>query len=93
MNLLSRNDLRFVYNWKSIPNEDPRISGTAGTTLFNRKEGFEILYLINSFAEKHGVDQKEKGLRIEKLIKEELPLNFRSQIHAIEWLEENIDKI
>ena len=93
MFLFSRSDLKFLYNWKPIPNDDPRISGTPGTTLFNRNEGFEMLYLINTFAEKHGILEKDICSQIEKSIKKELPLNLRSQIHVIEWLDENMNRI
>ena len=93
MSLLYRMDLKYNYNWRPIPSEDPRISGTSDSTLFNRNEGFEVLYIINLFAEKHGIDQKETGFKIEKLIKEQLPLNLRNQNHVTEWLEGNMDEI
>ena len=93
MSLLFKIDLKYSYNWKPIPNEDSRISGISDTTLFDRNEGFEVLYVINSFAEKNGIERKETGLHIEKLIKENLPLNLRNQIHVMEWLEENMKEM
>jgi hypothetical protein len=88
MSLLYRSDLHYFYNWRPIPVGDSRISGSYDTTLFDRNEGLEVLYLINTFADSHGIKQKETGLRIEKLIKETLPVNLRNQIHVMEWLEE-----
>jgi hypothetical protein len=93
MSLLFRVDLKYQYNWKPIPSDDSRISGISDTTLFDRNEGFEVLYLINSFADKHGIEQKETGVYIEKLIKEELPLILRNQIHVMEWLEKYMKEI
>jgi hypothetical protein len=90
MNLLSKADLNYFYNWRPIPDWDSRISGCTDTTLFDRNEGLEVLYLINTFSEKHGISHKVTGLQIEKLIKETLPVNLRNQIHVMEWLEEFI---
>jgi hypothetical protein len=92
MSLLYKGDLKNHYNWRPIPNEDSRISGISDNTLFNRNEGFEVLYIINSFAEKYGIERKETGLQIEKLISEKLPSNLRNQIHVMEWLEKNVEE-
>jgi hypothetical protein len=93
MSLLNKIDLEYHYNWKPIPMEDSRISGNSDTTLFDRNEGLEVLYMINTFAEKYGITQKETGLLIERLIKETLPLNLRNQIHVMEWLKENMKEM
>jgi len=93
MSLLNKIDLKYHYNWKPIPTEDSRISGISDTTLFDRNEGLEVLYLINAFADKHGITYKETGLIIERLIKETLPLNLRNQIHVMEWLNENMKEM
>lgn len=89
MSLLTRTDLRYTYNWRPIPREDSRIAGIPNSTLFNRNEGFEVLWLINFFAQKKGITDKEIGFQLEKIIKEKLPLNLRNQTHVIEWLEQN----
>lgn len=86
MILLKRSDLKYTYKWKSIPEDDPRISGDPDTTLFNRNEGLEVLYLINKFLELFDINSIEIGEIVEKLIREEIPGNLRSQIHAFEWL-------
>lgn len=93
MNLLNRSELKYNYNWKPIPDDDPRLSGLPDKTLFNKKEGHEVLYLINSFAERYSLKKIETGQKIEELIQKELPGNFRCQIHVMEWLEENIEKV
>jgi hypothetical protein len=93
MNLLNRSELKYNYNWKPIPDNDPRFSGLPDKTLFNKKEGYEVLYLINSFAERYSLMKIETGQIIEELIQKELPFNYRCQIHVFEWLEENIKKI
>jgi hypothetical protein len=93
MNLLNRSELKYAYNWRPIPDDDPRISGSPDKTLFTRKEGYEVLYIINVFADRYSLKEIETGHKIEELIQKELPGNFRCQLHVIEWLEENIEKI
>jgi hypothetical protein len=93
MFLLNRSQLKYSYHWKPIPNSDPRVSGIPDTTLFNKNEGFEVLFLINKFAEKYSLDNLEYGYKIEDLIRIEVPSKYRSQIHVFGWLEENIKKI
>lgn len=93
MGLLSRTDLKYDYNWRPIPKEDSRIAGVPNSTLFNRNEGFEVLWLINFFAQLHGLTSKECGFQLERLIKERLPFNLRNQTHVIEWLEQNTKEL
>jgi hypothetical protein len=93
MSLLNRSQLKYSYHWWPIPDSDPRVSDVFDTTLLNRNEGHEVLFFINKFAEIHSLTNIEDGLKIEELIKTEVPNIYRSQIHAYEWLEENIGKI
>jgi len=87
MNLINKSELKYVYNWRPIPNDDSRISGAPDSTLFNKNEGYEVLYLINKFAEIHSINEKETLYKIEKLIRIVLPGNLRNQLHVLEWLE------
>lgn len=89
MPLLRRSDLQFQYSWTTIPGDDPRVSGPPDSTLFSRSEGYEVLYLINAFAEKHNFKEKASGLKAERLIKENLPSDVRSQKKVVAWLEQN----
>ena len=87
---LTRSDLKFEYTWTAYPSDDPKISGHPDDTLFNRQQGYEVLYLINKLLELWNWNQKESGLRIEKLIKTDLPGNIRSQKNMKEWLSKNL---
>jgi hypothetical protein len=89
MDLLIKTDLAYSYSWKRVPDDDSRISGEPDSTLFDRNMGYEILYLINSYARIYNLVNKSDGLKLERMIKENLPGNYRSQIHAVEWLNEN----
>lgn len=90
MALISSSDLYYKdYKWTAHPGDDPRITGKPDSTLFNRHEGYEVLFLINKFAEKHNFKQKASGTKTEKMIRNELPSTTRSQEHVVKWLEDN----
>lgn len=89
MGLILKSDLQYKYSWTTIGDDDSKIKGEPDSSLFNRQEGFEVLYLINKFAEKNNFKQKESGLKTERLIKEYLPGNVRSQANVVSWLEAN----
>jgi hypothetical protein len=86
MGLLTKSDLIYTYSWTAIPGDDPRVSGEPDSTLFNRHEGYEVLYLINKYASMHSLYNKADGLKAEKLINTKLPSDVRSQIKVKEWL-------
>jgi hypothetical protein len=87
---IRKTNLRYSYNWRPIPEDDPRISGEPDSTLFNRNEGLEILYIINEYREKYGLSDLYQCEFLERTIKEVVPRNLRSQIHVFEWLEQNL---
>ena len=55
MGLLQKSDLLFKneYSWNALIGDDPRITGEPDSTLFNRNEGYEVLYLIKTFFKYH----------------------------------------
>lgn len=90
MTLLTRSDLKNSYSWTTIGGDNPKITGTPDSTLFNRREGYEVLYLINTFADKHSFKQKASGLKIERMLKD-LPSATRKQTDVVAWIEHNWD--
>ena len=92
MALILKSDLQHQYSWTAIPGDDPRVSGEPDSTLLNRKEGYEILYFINKFAEINGFKQKASGLKVEKMIQQHVPKDIHSQKNIKEWLEKNWNK-
>ncbi|MEZ8121404.1 hypothetical protein ACED30_18020 [Vibrio splendidus] len=90
MTLLNRSDLKNSYSWTAIGGDNPKITGTPDSTLFNRGEGYEVLYLINKVADKHSFKQKASGLKIESMLKD-LPSSTRKQTDVITWIEQNWD--
>lgn len=89
METFKKSDLVYTYNWTQYDIDDPRVSGSPDTTVFNRKEGLEILYMINYLTDHlaYGVDSF--GHRIEKLIHDQLPEEITSQHDTIAWIKNN----
>jgi len=91
MSIVERADLKFAdqYRWTALPDDDPKLTGEPYSTPFNRKEGFEVLALINRFMAKYKFRQKTSGLKVERLIKEHLPIALKTQRHVEDWLVAN----
>lgn len=90
MPLLEKNDLNFEYSWTAIPGDDPRMTGEPDSTLLNRHEGYEVLPFINRFAKAKCWRYKSSGLKVERLIHEQLPSNIRSHKNVWQWLLDNV---
>lgn len=89
MELISRADLYYKdYKWTAYPTDDPRVTGKPDSTFLNRHEGYEVLYFINKFAEKHSLKEKSSATKIEKMIRNELPSTTRSQENVVKWIED-----
>lgn len=91
MDLMQKSDLRFTdYSWKaSDRRDDPRVTGKPDSTLFSRHEGYEVLYLINAIAAEHRLASKADGHKLERMIRQHLPSDVRSQADVKRWLEQN----
>lgn len=81
MAFYDKSDLKYEYNWT----ENSEIDLEAKP--LNPNEGYEVLYFINGFAEKHRFVNKVTGSIIERLIKDHLPSNLNSHEKIMEWLE------
>lgn len=91
MSLLTKSDLIYTYSWNAINGDNPKISGEPDSTLVNRYEGYEILYLINKLSQIYNFKKKASGLKLEKMINNNLPSDIRSQINVKKWIKENWD--
>ncbi|WP_440532078.1 hypothetical protein [Variovorax sp. YR566] len=89
MALLSKSDLVYAYDWKASAGDNPKKTGSPDNDELNRKEGYEILDFINSFAAEHKLVNKETGTKIEKMIRDHLPGNLRSRVNVKKWLVDN----
>ena len=78
--------LKYEYKWTNTNNDDPKITGEPDRTLFNRQEGYEMLYLLNKIKDENpsfGITYLQK---IEEEIKENLPGDVRAQRDVINWV-------
>lgn len=90
MELFNKADMQFEnYQWTAYPNDNPHITGKPDSTRFNRHEGYEVLYLINSLAESWEFKKISSCLKIEKMIREKLPSTTITQIDVKEWIRIN----
>jgi hypothetical protein len=89
MSLMQKSDLAFTYSWSVVPPDSPRITGEPDSTLFNRHEGYEVLYLINKLSQTWGLKQKASGLKMERMIRNHLPAATRSQANVKAWIHSN----
>jgi hypothetical protein len=89
MDTFEKSGLVYEYNWSRYQKDDPRVSGIPDTTEFNRKEGFEVLYIIKHLSDHlaYGVDSF--GHKVEKFIHDRLPVEIKNQIDTIKWIKDN----
>jgi hypothetical protein len=92
MSVITKGDLKETYSWTAIKGDDPKVSGEPDSTLFSRHEGYEVIYLINKFCEKHQLVAKTDALKAEYMIKNGLPSTTRKQTDVMEWLASNWTK-
>lgn len=88
MALLTKSDLIKTYTWTVSNGDDPKISGEPDSTLLSRKEGYEVIYMINKLAEQWKLKQKTSGLKIERMI-HAAPSELRSQANVKKWIYDN----
>ncbi|MCG6220633.1 hypothetical protein, partial [Vibrio diabolicus] len=80
MSKFKKSDMKYNhYSWTAISGDDPKITGKPDSTLFSRKEGYEVLYMINKVLEHRGLSSVTSGQKAETLIKDSLPSTVRSQ--------------
>jgi hypothetical protein len=77
------------YSWTTMAEDDPKVSGEPGSTLFSRNEGNEVLYMINKVMDHRELLSVDSGQKVEVLIKENLPDNLHSQLDVFNWINEN----
>jgi hypothetical protein len=84
---ISKNDLKFQYQWSAMPPDDPRLTGQPDATFLNRHEGYEVLAFLNKTSA-----NPAGALKAERLIKERLPGDVRSRRNVLDWLIANWSK-
>lgn len=91
MMLFSKSNLIYKdYNWTLYSQNDPRINGRPDSTMFNRNEGNEVVYLINKLMFLWDYRFSNTGNKMEKLIHDWLPSDIKSQEEVKDWIKNNL---
>lgn len=91
--MFNKSDLKYSdYSWTAYGNDDPKVTGEPDSTLFSRKEGYEVLYMIRKLMKNKGLSSSSSGQKAEEMIHEHLPSNVRSQKNVMDWLLDNWSK-
>lgn len=90
MALITKSDLYYSdYSWTVLSGDNPKVTGEPDSTLLNRKEGYEVIYFINKLSEIYSLKQKASAIKIEKMIRNEVPSDLHSQKNIKEWIGNN----
>ncbi|HXL56027.1 MAG TPA: hypothetical protein VN958_07210 [Chitinophagaceae bacterium] len=76
------------YNWTQYSNDDPYVSGVPDNTLFDKNEGYQVLYMINIFGKTFQQMTINVGKKIEIMIRG-LPPYVKRQTDVLDWLFNN----
>ncbi|MEO9495819.1 MAG: hypothetical protein ABJG42_15180 [Vibrio splendidus] len=89
MSIIEKSDLNYEYSWKAVSGDDPTITGTPDSTRFSRKEGYEVLYLINKLCDLWKLKKLASAHKMERMINEDLPSDIQSQEKVKAWIHSN----
>ncbi|WP_207536168.1 hypothetical protein [Desertivirga arenae] len=85
--IFSLKDLQYTYGAFSIISPYSKWDfDMPNRSLFNRMNKFEMVLLINSLQRAWNVYSKEDCLKIERLIREYMPEEIKTQIDVADWL-------
>ncbi|EBW9942541.1 hypothetical protein ACQYEX_003940 [Salmonella enterica] len=83
---IKRSDLFYDdYSWTVLPGDDPTKTA-ADRNRFSRKEGYEVLNMLNSF-KAHSLKEK---LIVEWMIHECLPSHIQGRENVKDWIEKEL---
>jgi len=94
MSLIKKNDLKYNYTWSqkgaNTPRSDRLTETSSRSNMFSASEGEGVLEFINDYAQKHGIEDKEEALRIERLLHEEMEDREMTREEVRLWLDEQM---
>lgn len=91
---IKKSDLHYNdYSWKAVPGDDPKKT-KEDADRFSRKEGYEVLYLLNSLKGEKGADLSVRTRQIcEWMIHEKLPSGTQGRDKVISWIVNNFTEL
>lgn len=90
MPTITKSDLNYDdYSWRAVPGDDPKKT-KEDADRFSRKEGYEVLTLLNSLT---GKDKADLPVHVRKvcewMIHEKLPSDIQGRTKVIDWIAQN----
>lgn len=87
---ITKADLKYKdYSWSAVPGDDPKKTAEDADR-FSRKEGYEVLDLLNSISGENNSDLSIRTRQIcEWMIHENLPSNIQGRKKVKSWIIEN----
>ncbi|MES2850291.1 MAG: hypothetical protein V4685_14630 [Bacteroidota bacterium] len=86
--LLSKENLSGKYQW-ATDYKNSLFTGSPSRRLFDRWNGFQVLFMINCIAALSENFSINKGREVEDLIINGLPLTIQSELTVFSWLRLN----
>ncbi|SAH99806.1 Uncharacterised protein [Bordetella ansorpii] len=86
MAVITADTLGYPYAKGATRGDDLKLRGEPDSSLFNRKEIYEVVYLLNRFCAKHNFN-RAAALKAERMIQTGLPADVRTQANVVAWLE------
>lgn len=81
-------DLQNKYNWSVDGGDNPKLRGEPDSSLLDRTEGYEVLYMIKKLMDAWKLKNVASGQKIEDKI-HACPSNLRSQENLKNWIDKN----
>ncbi len=88
MSIFTKNDLKNKYSWSADGGDNPKLKGEPDSSLLDRTEGYEVLYMIQKLMVKWSLKNVSSGQKIERLI-HQCPNNLHSQENIKNWIDKN----
>lgn len=81
-------NLKRTYSWSTDGGDNPKLRNEPDSSLLDRTEGYEVLYMVQRLMDVWSLKNVESGQKIEAKI-HECPSNLRSQKNVMDWIDKN----
>ena len=77
------------YSWRTYAEGDPKITGKLDSTIFDKTEAQEVIYLIKKMTEIWKLDDRDSKRKMEEMIYNYLPSDIKKQEDVKNWVRDN----
>jgi len=92
MSMISKSRMAYKsYSWTIFSDEDSKITGNLDSTIFDKNEGHEMLYIIKKLTEIWKLEDRHSIRKIETMIFKFLPDDKKEQEEVKNWVRDNWD--